>query len=282
MKTNIKEILILGAILMVIIIWLLIHDNYENKKISEAKEKMLLEEIEKNKITEDERFLIELKKENDKTKIEIKTINEEIEELDENLWEKEFIQECILIQIQRAIQWKDIEDWYCDKKLDEKTHQTTKIDPVRVSIPKKDIVYSKDNFKIKKSTLFMCLEIKNTFGLKNDENRCATMMTMVKFLETENWTTGIWSKYNNMYWIKNPTDKNWLLGNWKKADENNIIFETKEMSSYAFAYYYSKYHNHRNMDQFVDRYVAWDNQKYKANLKYNYNWIYNEYKNLLK
>ena len=86
-----------------------------------------------------------------------------------------------------------------------------------------------------------------------------------------------WQDLNNIYWIKNPTDKAGLLGNWKKTFANNIYFETKEMSSYAFAYYYMNYHDHRNMDQFVDRYVAWNNEWYKTNLKANYDWIYNEY-----
>ena len=278
MKT--KQIVILIGLLIIVIIGSLVNKNYNDKKIFEAKQNLLLEEIEKNRISEKEKQILEFKKQSDKNKMEIDILNDKIFQFNLTLSEKEFMQECIKIQIDRAFEWKDVENSYCDEKLLDNRAKTSKIAPVSNSSIKKDIVYQKSNFKIEKSTLFMCLEVKNTFWLKADENRCATMMTLVKFLETENWTTWIWPKYNNMYWIKKPTDKKWLLWDWKVMSENNIKFQTKEMSSYAFAYYYMNYHNHRNFDNFVKRWVAWDNENYKYALEKNYNWIYSEYENL--
>ena len=207
-------------------------------------------------------------------------MNKQIEALDKNLSEKEFANECIKIQIDRAFEWKSIEKWYCDKKTEEKITETPKISLVNDDIPKKDIIYPKSNFNIEKSNLFMCKEVNEKFWLKADEKRCATMMTMVKFLETENWNKWIWKTLNNMYWIKLPTDQKWLVWSWKVWEWRHIIFETKEMSNYAFAYYYMKYHNYRDLNNFVDRWVCWDNQKYKTALKNNYDWIYEKYKSI--
>ena len=280
MKNLKKEIITLVIIIIVTTIISLWYKLYYNWKVFEAKQKLLIEELEKNRISESEKLILEYKKKTDENKRDIEKMNKQIEALDKNLSEKEFMNECIKLQIDRAFEWKSIENWYCDKKTDEKIDKTPKILPVSDSIIKKDIMYSKDNFNIEKSMLFMCKEVNEKFWLKADEKRCATMMTMVKFLETENWDKWIWKSLNNMYWIKNPTDKNWLVWSWKVWEWKHIIFETKEMSSYAFAYYYMKYHNYRDLNNFVDRWVSWNNQKYKTALKNNYDWIYEKYKNI--
>jgi len=264
MKNYKKEIMILTIILIVTIIGWLIFNNMRNKK-------MLLEEIQNNKITDEEKTILKINREN-------KKVNNEIKILDEEKTKKEIYKKCLKEQLFRIWESKEVIDWYCETEI---LPKTPKIEPVSVPEIKKDITLTTSNLSIAKSSLFLCMEVKNTFWLKSDEYRCATMMTLVKFLETKNWETWIGAKFNNMYWLKNPTDKKWLKGNWEVMTHNNLKFETKEIGSYAFAYYYMKYHDQRNMDQFVDRYVAWNNTNYKAALKQNYDWVYSEYTRML-
>lgn len=282
MKNNIKEITILIIILMIVIIAWIWYKKYENEKIFQVKFEMQKEEIEKNKISADERKIIDMKREKEKKSKELKDVKTYQDEL--QVIEKDLIsdEECLKIQIQRVFEQKEVVDWYCDLEKSLKQDETPKTELVSDSIQKEVQTYSKSNFKITKSSLFTCLDIKNKYSLKVDENRCATMMTLVWFLETQYWTTWIWPKLNNMYWIKNPTDKKWLLWNWEKVEANNIKFDTKELSSYAFAYYYMNYHNHRSFENFVNRYVAWNNLWYINALENNYDWIYSEYETILK
>jgi hypothetical protein len=170
-----------------------------------------------------------------------------------------------------------VTDWYCENNFSYNTLETLKNDVSSVINEKKDITLANNNLKANKNNLFICLEVKNRFWLKSDENRCATMMSLVSFAETEDWKTGVWVSMNNLYWIKLPTDKSWLVWKWQVWNWNHIIFETQEMSSYAFAYYYMKYHINRNFNNFVDIWVGWDNIKYKNYLKINYDFLYNQY-----
>lgn len=280
MKNLKKWIVVMVIVTLITIISSMWYSIYYNNKISEAKQKFLMEELEKNKISESEKIILEYKKKNDIVKKEIDKINIEIENLLKDLTEKEFLDECIKLQIKKAFEWKTISQWYCEKKADIKEAETPKIAPVSASIPKQNIAILKSNFKIEKSNLFMCKEVKARFWFDSDEIKCSTMMSMVSYLETENWTTWVGESMNNMFWIKLPTDTKGLMGKWKVWDWKHIIFETKEMSKFAFAYYYMKYHDHRNLDNFVNVWVSWNNIKYKSSLKANYGWIYQEYNNL--
>ena len=271
------------SLIVIIIITTIISQTYTiylNKKKYEAREKMhksteikLLKKIEKNKISEEEKILLKNKKEAD-------VLKKEVEKLNIDLEYKNFMKDCKKNQSLRIIEWKEVKKWYCEEQFVKKQAKTVKIDDLTSENTINDKMYSKDNFKVLKSKLFICKEVKEQYWFKSDENRCWTMMTIVWFLETQYWANWIWSSMNNVYWIKNPTDTNWLVWNWKYWEENNIIFETKEMSSYSFAYYFMKYHNHRNMKNFTERWVGWSNINYQTALEQNYDWIYSEYKSL--
>ena len=145
------------------------------------------------------------------------------------------------------------------------------IEPARIKPTKMD-----KNIQIRKDNFFMCKEVNDIYNLQSDIYKCSSYMSMTQLLETANCVTGS-AEHKNCYWIKNPTDKTWLLGNEEIID-NHIAFETFEQSKYAFAYYYMKYHDHRTHENFVDRYVGWDNQRYKTFLEDNYQFVYDEYK----
>lgn len=134
------------------------------------------------------------------------------------------------------------------------------------------------NIQIRKDNFFICKEVNDTYLLESDVYRCAAYMSMIQLLETNNCKT--WSaEQKNCFWIKIPTDKKWLVWEWYIADNSNHLwFETFEQSKYAFAYYYMNYHDERSVDNFVNRYVGWDNTKYKQFIYNNYNYAYNEYK----
>lgn len=282
MKTNIKELSILWALLIITIIGALIYKNIENQKIYELQKNKLLETIEKQKLTKEEQILIEVNKTKKETEIKINKIQKEINKLNLEKNKNEEYKKCLIEQIIRIWEWKRVEEWFCKNKILKKQAETIKKSTEKVQKIKNDTLQVNKNIKVLKSNLFICLEVKNTFWFKSDEYRCATMMSLVGFAETENWKTWIWPKYNNWYWIKKPTDQKWLVWNWKVWAWRHIIFETAEMWSYAFAYYYMKYHDTRDFNNFVDRWVSWNNVKYKNFLINNYNKTYIEYKKILK
>lgn len=281
MKTNTKEIKILIVLLTIIMIGALIQKNIQNNAMWEIKKNMLLEEIENNKITDEEKTILKINSENIKTKTEIKKIDTEIKILDEDKTEKEIYEECLKIQLIRIWEWKEVLDWYCENKNTEIVPKTTKIEAMSVPKVKKDALQVKTKIYIKKSNLFMCLEVKEQFWFESDEFRCWSYMTMVKYFESNDWKSNYCKNYNNCYWLKNPTDKNWLKWKYSVWTWRFLKFETSEMWDYAFAYYYLKYHNTKNASQFVNTYSDW-NKNYIYFLINNYEALYTEYENLLK
>jgi len=180
-----------------------------------------------------------------------------------------------------------------EQQIDSKI--TAEIKPVTIEKKKKVSVVAKvlpteknswklnPNIQIRKDNLFICMEVKKLHDINSDEYRCAAYMSMIQYLETNNCKTWIAKSLNNCYWIKLPTDKEWLKWEWSVWDKaTHIKFETYEQSKYAFAYYYMNYHSERTVDNFVERWVGWNNTNYKATLNNNYKLAYNEYKNLLK
>ena len=173
--------------------------------------------------------------------------------------------------------------------------ETPKIEPVTIEKKKKVSVVAKvlptekngwklnPNIQIRKDNLFICVEVNETHKLNKDVYRCAAYMSMVQLLETNNFTTWIWPNYKNGFGIKLPTDQEWLKWKWELwVDRTHVEFETYDKSKHAFAYYFLKYHTDRTVDNFVERWVGWNNTNYKATLYNNYKLAYNEYKNLLK
>jgi len=270
---------IIIAIVVLMIISGLIDLVNETKYFSEKKIELLKNELESEKITDEEKTILKINSENKKTKIEINKINEELNKLEKNkIWKKDY-EECLKNQLIRIWEWKEVIDWYCENKNTEKVVKTTKIKAVSVPKVKKDIVIAKSNLEVIKSNLFMCKEVKNQFWLKSDEFRCASYMTMVKSFESNRWKSKYCNNYNNCYWLKNPTDKNWLKWNWSVGTWRFLKFETKEMWDYAFAYFYQKYHINKNASEFVNTYSD-GNKNYIHFLINNYDNVYTEYKKL--
>jgi hypothetical protein len=62
---------------------------------------MLLEQIEKNKISIEEKILLKINSENKKTKEEIEKLDNQIKKLEENKTEKQKYEECLKKQLFR-------------------------------------------------------------------------------------------------------------------------------------------------------------------------------------
>lgn len=258
-------------ILIILIITILsgaLYNNYDNKKIFNAKLSILKDEIKENKISEENKSLIELKESKEKTKKEIWILNKKIMELDLNLSDKRFLEECIRIQIDRIVEWKEVIKWYCSQELQKHSSQKDKkiIDTITPNI----------NLKASKENLFTCIEVKNEFWLKSDAKRCATYLTIVKAFESNFEKSNMCKNYNNCFWLKVPTDKKWLKWNWSAWKWNFIKFDTKEIWNYAFAYYYLNYHTNKTANKFVNTYSDW-NKNYIKFILNNYDKLYWEY-----
>jgi len=85
MKTNTKETVILMSILIIVIVISMGLTNRQNKIVLSAKNELLQEEINKNRISEKEKMILEINKQNEKAIEEQKIINEEIKKLDKSL-----------------------------------------------------------------------------------------------------------------------------------------------------------------------------------------------------
>lgn len=254
-----KQIIVIGGIFTIILTIFFGLDIYRDKKLIEMK-------LEENK------ELIFFNQESIKTKDSIETINSQIEFLYKELDATKTYDECINVQLDRLASNKPVDLEYCMKF--NIVIEEIKKEPV---LEKAVIKYeSQEEIEINKQIYFLCKEVG-----ANDPARCATYGTLVYNYESGHGTSRRCMEDNNCYGIKNPTDKNGLKGKYQIWSWNHLIFETKEMGGYAFAYYYSNYHINRNPSQFVNRWAGWNNEKYINYINQNYDSLYNKYKNFL-
>lgn len=235
-------------------------------QVEKAKQAILTQELEANK------ELIFYNNASIQTKEKIITVNTELEILNKILASAKTYDECIENQLERLANNKIVDLEYCEKfseEIEEIEKETILPKPVKSYNVKTDL-------EVNKEIYFLCKEVG-----ASDPERCAAYWTLVYSYESWNGTSRRCVEDNNCFWIKNPTDKKGLKWNYKIGTWRHLIFETKEAWSYAFAYYYSTYHNHRNAEGFVKRWTGWNNERYIAFITQNYNNIYNKYKNFL-
>lgn len=263
-KSNKK---LIGAIFIVVMVIFFSSIISEKIQIEKAKKEMALNELEKNK------EIIFFNSETIKNKDKIETINTKIEYLNKDLDATKTYDECVKAQIGRIGTDLLVSLDYCEKF----SQDLEIIEEEKTILSEPKIVYNlKSDIDVIKEILFLCKEV----GAKNP-NRCATYGTLVFNYESGNGTSRRYLEDNNGFGIKNPTDKKGLKWDYKIWTGRHIIFTTKEIGTYAFAYYYSNYHTQRNSSEFVNKWAGWNNEKYIAYIEQNYDDLYNKYENFL-
>jgi hypothetical protein len=260
-KKNVIGLISIGAVIMVYGF-----NNYQEIQIVKAEKRQLEEKLDANK---EIIFFNEKSVENNK---KIQTINSKIEYLYDDLDATKNYNECVIVQLDRLATGQDVDLDYCEKF-------DTELETIEKEniLDKEEVLYNlKTELEVNKDIYFLCKEVK-----AKDSERCATFGTLVFNYESGNGTSRRFLEDNNGYGIKMPTDRTGLKGEYKLGTERHLIFGTKEMGSYAFAYYYSKYHIQRSPSDFVKKWAGWNNERYIAYINQNYEPLYAKYKNFL-
>lgn len=277
-------VIFIGFIAMILVFTF--YNNYKVKQIEKAKQEILLKEQKEKELKENAEAKIKLEKNNkeiffieESKKIENQKndLINKIKKLEKELEKLKNYDKCLENQIIRLVNSQEVDLDFCKKNNSEniKTSINIKKEEIKTK-PKKIENKVVENINLDREILFLCQEV----GAK-DPYKCATYGTLVYNYESGHGNSRRCTDDNNCYGIKNPTDKAGLKGKYEIGTGNHLIFETKEMGAYAFAYYYSKYHYHRNANNFVNRWAGWNNEKYIAYINNNYNSLYNKYQNFL-
>lgn len=254
----------IGAIILIIsVIFLIGYKVQEYFLIQKAKTNLL----------EENKELIFFNGESIENKEKIQTINSKIEFLYKELDATKSYDECVEVQLDRLATGQPVDLEYCEKFND----IIEEVEKEETILQEEKIDYNlKETLDVNKEILFLCKEVG-----ADDPERCATYGTLVYNYESGKGTSRRCLEDNNCYGIKNPTDKAGLKGDYKIGTGRHLIFETKEIGSYAFAYYYSNYHIQRNAKEFVNRWAGWNNERYISYITQNYDALYNKYQNFL-